>query len=85
MHVNDPFIFLITDVNHRKPMLPAPTACGELLVCMHEHMWYGEFHLSLSVSHPSHRLSVHIQAYAYGAAACLRLRHDTVVSRICYV
>lgn len=84
MHVNDPFIFLITDVNHRKP--PTPTACTELLVCMRDHMWYGE---SFTPLHPSvicvPGSPVHIHANAYGAAARPRLQHDTVVSRICYV
>lgn len=31
-------------------MLPAPTACGELLVCMHDHMWYGVSFTSLYLS-----------------------------------
>lgn len=49
MHVNDPFIFLITDVNHRKP--DAAYSRRELLVCMRDHMCYGEeFHPSLSMA-----------------------------------
>lgn len=41
VHVNDPFIVLITDANHRSLPPTAPTACSEPLVCMRDHMWYG--------------------------------------------
>lgn len=83
MHVNDPFIVLITDVNHRNLPPAAPTACSEPLVCMRDHMWYGG---SFTPFYPSIIwLAIHILVHAYRAAARLRLQHDAGVTRTGYV
>lgn len=66
-------------------MLAAPTASSELLVCMRDHMWYGESFTPLHLSVIRVTGSAFVQAYAYGAGARPRLQHDTVVSRIRYV
>lgn len=86
LHVNDPFIFLITNVNHRKPDT-AHTASLQWAACLYawSHVVWWELHPSLSVSHLCRRLSVHIRHYAYGAAARLRIQHGTVISSIGYV
>lgn len=81
VHVNHPFIFLITNVNHRKPGA-AHTTSLQWAACLYarSHVVWRAFHLSLSVSHLCHQLCV--QPYAYGVAA---RQHDAIVSRICYV
>lgn len=85
MHVNDPFIFLITDVNHRKPDAGSarslqPTAA---VSCSSVCMITCAMAKSFTPLCPW-QLSVHIQTYAYGAAVPARLQHEAVVYGIGY-
>lgn len=82
VHVNDPFIVLLTDVDHRKPAAGLQWAPR---LYAWSHVVWREFHPFLPINHQCPWLAIHILVHAYRAAARLRLQHDAGVSRTGYV
>lgn len=65
VHVNDPFIVSITDVNHRKPNGGCIDSLPWVpLLYAWSHVVWRVFHPALFVSQSCHRLTFHLHAYA---------------------